>query len=368
MKNAKVILVLMTALLLSWSCVKDTAWPDDPSNLEHRTFYSQAMENNPIGNPTLKDMVVYTPPGYDTKKKNKYPVVYLLHGIPMTDSAFISPETWDSFVGPGNTFQDYPDFPEEGFRLWVDDLIDAGKIDPMIIVMPDARTAGYGISFYTNSVLNGNFEDLIVQDVVGFIDDQYRTFAHSKGRSAIGFSQGGYGALTFGMKHPKTFCAVASHSAPLAFEVIQGFIPILQLENPDGIPIPDAELNPMTSVVFAMSAAWSPNLNNPPTMVDFPFDLNTGTTIQSTWNRWLKYEPLTMLDEYGQNLKKLKGLYFDCGIQDEFAFWYGYETFAETLDAHGVNYHQELFNGGHFDQMFARLEISMGYCSNAMNH
>jgi S-formylglutathione hydrolase FrmB len=367
MKTSKILLFSFILTLMFWSCEQDVLPPHDPSNLEHKEFYSHAMEYGVTGNPTIKDMMVYTPPGYDTKKGKKYPVTYLLHGIPATDSAFIDQSAWDDFVGPGNTFQSYPDFPQEGFRLWVDNLIDQKIIDPMIIVMPDASTVIYSISFYTNSVLNGNFEDLIAIDLVQYMDANYRTINKPKGRAVIGFSQGGYGAMTLGMKHPDVFGAVASHSAPLVFEVIQYFLPIVQMENPNQIPTPGPNA-PMTGVTFAMSSAWSPNLYNPPFFVDFPFDLVSNTVVESTWDRWLTYEPYNMLNTYGQNLNTLKGVFFDCGNQDEFAFWYGYENFAAELDALDVDYYTEIFNGGHFEQMFARLEISLGYCSDAIRH
>jgi enterochelin esterase-like enzyme len=355
-------------LLLFCRCNEDEVAPIVPSRLEANQFESQTIIGNPIGTPPLRDMVVYLPPGYEADNEIEYPVVYLLHGLPHTDSFFISKEKWDPWVGPEKIFKTYPDFPEEGFQTWVDNLIETGKIDPMIIVTPDASCSVYGISWYTNSIVNGGFEDYIAEDLVEFMDSNYKTIANKDGRVLIGFSQGGYGAFKLAMKHPDKFCAMASHGAPLVFESLKAFAPSIMAENPDGLFGSDLGNKPMTSVVFTMAAAWSPNLFNPPFFIDFPFEYPTGNAIESVWDKWLEHDPFTMLDTYGANLKSLKGVYLDSGKQDEFGFWLAYDFFNQKLNAFGVNYTYELFDGGHFDQMFSRLEVSLKFCSTRMHN
>ncbi len=53
----------------------------------------------------------------------------------------------------------------------------------------------FGGSFYVNSPVTGNWEDLIVTDIVGYVDTHYRTLAQSASRGIAGYSMGGYGAL-----------------------------------------------------------------------------------------------------------------------------------------------------------------------------
>ncbi len=366
--------ILISGLFLIAICLvscNDDVDPDPdpipaPSQLESVQFTSQALANSAIGNPTLRDMMVYIPEGYDPNGEQEYPVVYLLHGLPFSDSTYISIDKWDPWIDPNGVFKTYPDFPEEGFRNWIDNLIETERIDPLIIVMPDAENEMYGFCFYTNSILNGNFEDYIANDLVNFIDDRYKTIASSEGRAVIGHSQGGYGALKLGMKHPDVFGVIAAHSAPMVFEGFKSFIPAVLAENQGGTiePGPGKFL---TNSFFAFSSAWSPNLNNPPFMVDLPFEFPSGEIVESTWNRWLEHDPLTMLGTYGMNFSSLNGIYFDAGLSDVFGFWQASDIFTQVLDAQGITHTYQTYDGDHFDQMFSRLEASLEFCSEKMN-
>jgi len=83
-----------------------------------------------------------------------------------------------------------------------------------MIVVPDA--AG---SYFCNipGPDGGRYEDLIVRDVIGYIDANYNTLAERRGRVAAGLSMGGYGSLMLSMRHPELFCGVSSHSGSLYF-------------------------------------------------------------------------------------------------------------------------------------------------------
>lgn len=369
MKTKTLFTVLFIVLVAFIGCEKD----DDPINeptppksiVETKEFTSQALSNNPIGNSELRAMVVYTPPGYDATAAEGYPVVYLLHGLPFTEDSFVLEETWDEWIDPNGMFKTYPDFPQNGFQDWIDDLIETGKIEPMIIVMPNARSA-YEFSFYTNSDLNGNFEDYIVTDVINYVDSNYNTISNKDGRSVIGFSQGGYAAFKLGMKHADTFSVVACHSGILVFEAIFALTPLVIAENPGGMMGPDPGKF-LTSALYAMSAAWSPNLNNPPWMVDLPFEYPSGDVIPGIAGRWLNHDPFTLLDTYGDDFKSLKGIYFDCGNMDELGSCNANDFLTQKLDGLGVSYTYELFEGGHFDKMYSRLKISLMFCSEKMN-
>ena len=336
------------------------------SKLQNKEFISEALANSVIGNSNIRKMQVYTPPGYDKKRTNGYPVVYLLHGLPFSEKAFVDEKTWDEWIDPDGTFKTYPDFPLEGFQQWMDDLIADEKISPMIIVMPNAANENYGFSFYTNSALNGNFEDYIAIDLVNYIDNRYNTMANKDGRAVIGFSQGGYGAMILGMKHSDKFGVIASHSAPLVFQFFQAYWPRIFGENPDGMTGPDPAKF-ITSAYYSMGAAWSPNLSNPPFMVDLPFEYPSGDIIADIWGHWLENDPFTMLDSYGDNFRSLNGIYFDCGVNDEFYWNKPYEYFIDKMDIMNITYTTEIHGGSHFDMMFSRLEISLEFCSDKMD-
>lgn len=373
----KIILCIgIIAAFLCWGCESDQIdeeiiasknQPVSKSKLQNRVLLSDALQQNFIGNTNVRKMQIYTPPGYDKHGDLEYPVIYLLHGLPFSEKAYIDIKTWDSWVGDPMPFQEYPDFPEEGFREWVDGLIQAEIIEPMIIVMPNAANEMYGFCFYTNSILNGNFEDYIVEDVVSYIDKNYRTINSPDGRAVVGNSQGGYAAIKLGMLHPDVFGVVASHSGLLYLQGVLDLGQVVVAENPDGFVGPDPSKF-LTSAGYAMSSAWSPNLANPPFYVDLPFEYPSGAVITEVGDRWLEHDVFTMLDANIANFVSLKGVYMDAGMQDELGMNGMTLAFAQKLSAFGIqDYTLEQFDGGHFNRLFSRFEISFAFCSEHMN-
>ncbi|MFH4964437.1 alpha/beta hydrolase-fold protein [Gaetbulibacter sp. M235] len=380
MKTIKFFSLFLVAAMTFWSCEHDPIESSiqesnlkmdinkdiHKSKLQNNVFISEALSDNVIGNSNVRKMQVYTPPSYDKYGTREYPVVYLLHGLPFSEKSFIDKRTWDEWVNPEGLFKEYPDFPTESFREWLDNLIDEGTIEPMIIVMPDARSEPYGFSFYSNSILNGNFEDYIVNDLVNYMDTNYRTIPNASGRAVIGYSQGGYAAFKFGMLHPDVFGTVASHSGLLLVDAVLSLAPVVIAENPDGFTGPDPAKF-LTSAGYAMSAAWSPNLNNPPFYVDLPFEWPSGGVISDVVARWYQQDVFTLLDTHVDEFKSLKGIYFDVGIYDELGTGLAYSYLIDKLNYYGIDYTFETFVGGHFNKMFERLSISLAFCSNTMN-
>ncbi|MCA0930858.1 esterase family protein [Lutimonas saemankumensis] len=365
MKSLLNIAGIITVVLFLWTCQDDENEPISESKLEFREFTSLSLKDNPIGNTDLRKIQIYLPRGYENNPSKKYPVIYLLHGLPFTSESFTDITEWDPYIGGNSPFQIYPDFPDEGFRSWVDGLILSGKMKSSILVMPDAGSA-YGFSFYSNSILNGGFEDFIVKDVVNYIDANYRTVSNKDGRALIGFSQGGYGAVKLGMKHSDVFSVVAGHSGALYLDGFFGMGALIIAENPDGLKGPDPNKF-FTSAAYAMSSAWSPNIGNPPFMVDFPFEYPSGDVVPAVRERWLKNCAFNLLDDYLDGINSLNGVYLDCGTLDELQMTAMVEAFVAKLDVAGVDYNYETFEGGHFDKMFSRLERSLTFASSNLN-
>jgi len=384
MKRITLISGLIAAIMTLWCCENEIIEPDildnavtieaskreiHKSKLQNKEFTSESLMYNVIEDYEVRKMQVYTPPGYDHKRAEGYPVVYLLHGEPFSEKAFIDKKAWDEFAATQSILSPERDDPPEGFRLWVDKLIETGKMEPMIIVMPNAMSYPYGFSMYSNSILNGNFEDYIVYDLVSFMDKRYNTIASNEGRAVIGYSQGGYAAFMFGLKHPDIFRVVASHSGLLLVDTVLSMGEMVMAENPDGFTGPDPAKF-LTSAGYAFSAAWSPNLNNPPFYVDLPFEWPSPAPIPAVEDLWHQNDVYTMLDidQYSDNFKSLKGIYFDVGIYDELGTGMLYNLLIERLEEKSIkNYVFDSFPGGHFDNTFARLAVSLEFCSNALN-
>ena len=294
-----------------------------------------------------------------------------MHGFPFSEKAFIDIEVWDEWITPYLFTQLYPDFPEEGFRLWIDNLIAQGIIEPMIIVMPDAGTDPYGFSFYSNSMLNGDFEDFIVNDLVAYMDNNYNTVANASGRAVIGHSQGGYAAFKFGMLHPDVFKTVASHSGLLFSDALldPSFISLIEQENQGGFTGPDPTKF-LTSAMYAMSAAWSPDLTDPPFFVDLPLEFHADNhlyPVPEVIDLWHQNDVFHLLDAYHEAFSSLNGIYLDVGLADELGTHLAHQPVLFKMDNYLIDYTLETYPGGHHTHLFERLAVALEFCSDKMN-
>lgn len=140
----------------------------------------------------VEPILVYLPPGYATSNQ-RYPTLYMLGG----------------FAG--------------NYREWyyyricdvLERLSRAGKIQPMIVVMPDGGSAYWFNHAQVPDSDGLPWGDYIWQDVVTFADQTFRTLPERASRAIGGLSAGGQGALMLGLTHPEVFSIVGAHSPSL---------------------------------------------------------------------------------------------------------------------------------------------------------
>lgn len=330
---------------------------------------------------------VYLPPKYDLNRhypllNRGFPVLYLLH----------------DFGGDNETFYNIYKVQQIADRL-----IAQGEIQPMIIVIPDASNS-LGGSFYTNSNLIGRYEDYIVNELMDIIDTTFHTvakkdpdtdeiFADRRYKAISGHGMGGYGAFKIALGYDTTlFQSVSALSPILSFESFLNKEMIHEIFKENGIadddssylsyktitPIPSEE-KPLTSIVFAMAAAFSPHdindtdpddfnffelLNDAGNRygVDLPFDstrtVHPGSEI---WDKWMYHDVKTQFaKKSGGGFKELK-VYFDCGDSDQLKLYEGARAFHRLLSQYGVeNTYIEYpgytnYPAGHSNFIFDRL-------------
>jgi enterochelin esterase family protein len=314
------------------------------------TITSQVLRDNPRGDPFVRRVPIYLPPGYAASGA-RYPTVYMLSG----------------FTGRG-TMQLNDSMWEENLAQRLDRLIASGAIRPLIVVMPDCLTR-LGGSQYINSSAVGRYEDHVVQELVAFTDHKYRTIAQRDARAVVGKSSGGYGALILAMRNPNVFGLLASHSGDLYFEycyktdiigALRGLKKFGGLEkflaNVKTIRPRDRDYRETLNTV-AMSACYSPNPNSPHGF-DLPLDLDTGELRADVWARWLEWDPVQLVDKHLDALRSMRLIYLDAGLRDEFNLQYGARIFAKRLKERGVNFVHEEFDDGHFDIQY-RYDVSL---------
>jgi enterochelin esterase-like enzyme len=157
-----------------------------PGRLQWVHFYSPALHRQ-------ADYLVYLPTGYDPARR--YPVFYLLHGMPGRPTAYIGIVHIDA-------------------RL--DNLIRAGDVPPMILVFPDGRIDGdvFSDSEWANTSA-GRYEDYLL-DVVRDVDRRFPTIANRDARVIAGYSAGALGALNVTLHHLQVFASFEAWSGPFA--------------------------------------------------------------------------------------------------------------------------------------------------------
>lgn len=148
-------------------------------------------------------ITIYTPPGYENGKE-KYPVLYLLHGAGGDEEAWIT---------LGRTAQ------------IMDKLIAQKKVKPMIVVMPngnviqdaapgEGNTGFYKPQFMVPKTMDGTYEANFT-DIIKFVESNYRVKADKADRAVAGLSMGGFHSLHISRYYQNTFDYVGLFSAAI---------------------------------------------------------------------------------------------------------------------------------------------------------
>ena len=114
-------------------------------------------------------------------------------------------------------------------------------------------------------------------------------------------------------------------------------------EAPDG-PI---EGNDMSAMVYAYSATYSPNPDNPPFYVDLPVTFPSGELIQEVWDRWLSFDPVVNWEARVSNLQRLRGILLDVGTNDDYQLQWGHRLLSHHLRKAGVPHDYRENTGNH---------------------
>ncbi|MCD0468762.1 alpha/beta hydrolase-fold protein [Flavobacterium sp. JAS] len=154
---------------------------------------SISYESKTVG--TIRKVTVYTPPGFN--KKKKYPVLYLLHGIGGDE------KEWLNGGSP---------------QIILDNLYAEGKIEPMIVVMPNGRamkddSATGNIMAPDKVQAFATFEKDLLNDLIPFIEKKYPIYKDREHRAIAGLSMGGGQSLNFGLGNLDKFAWVGAFSA-----------------------------------------------------------------------------------------------------------------------------------------------------------
>ena len=165
--------------------------PWDWQDVPHGTVHQHSYASKTLGR--ARELIVYTPPGYELSGGKKFPLFVLQHGSGDNQRAWV----------------------EHGKAHWIlDNLIAAGKALPMVVVMLDGHplgTAGRGDEAKRAAAMDA-FRRELFDDALPLVESLYRVEKDAAHRAIAGLSMGGWQSLTIGLGNMERFAWVGSFS------------------------------------------------------------------------------------------------------------------------------------------------------------
>jgi enterochelin esterase-like enzyme len=159
----------------------------DFQDVPHGVVRSHTYRSKVLGR--LRELAVYTPPDYDAQTTARFPALYLQHGSGDNQATWVA----------------------HGKAHWtLDNLIAQGRAKPMVVVMMDGHASVPGGGGQNNTEL---FERDLLEEVLPFVEANYRVKADPASRGIVGLSMGGGQSLTIGLNHAAKFAWVGGFSS-----------------------------------------------------------------------------------------------------------------------------------------------------------
>lgn len=207
---------------------------------------------------------VLLPAGYDDHPDRRYPVVYLFHG----GGDEVDFRQWHEMTAPGSQRS-----------LLLDETADTEAV----YVMPDISKGCWGLDARHEFFwLRRNWETFHLDQLVPWVDANFRTLGTPEGRAVLGYSMGGFAAVHHMAKRPELFAAVSSYSGPsdvghhslqtymYCSVVVDGLNPGALLGKPvrwDASMVPDERIHKIPPIVQGGDpAVW--DTENPRALLD----------------------------------------------------------------------------------------------------
>jgi S-formylglutathione hydrolase FrmB len=310
--------------------------------LDRHTFTSELLRDNPLGDPNVRPLWVYVPPGYDDSD-TRYPVVHVIQG-------------YTGHLGMWTNRMPY----RQPFVETADAVFAEGRAPGCIVVYVDAWTR-YGGSQFVDSPGTGRYHSYLCDEIVPWVDAHYRTIADRESRAISGKSSGGFGAMITPMLRPDLFGALATHAGDSLYEL--SYVPdfgraVRFLRDYDhdimawwadftSRPSFTKEADMLLLMMLGCSACFSADDDGTPVL---PFDPVTGVLRDKRWRRWLDWDPVRMVEPYADAIRSLRAVWIDAGTRDEAFLDLGAEAFRVEIAKAGLpddRVYFELFDARH---------------------
>ncbi|MGI4850670.1 MAG: alpha/beta hydrolase [Janthinobacterium lividum] len=324
--------------------------------IERRFIESKFLQNNLLGDPFTREIALYLPANY--RESQHIPLFMAFSPYNSSGLAYID---WKPFDG--------------SLIARLDRLISSGVMPPTAVIFPDCFTR-LGGNQYINSSVIGLYEDFLIHEVLTTVEQNFNVGGPGH-RACFGKSSGGFGAIMHGMRHPEVWSAIACHSGGMGFEwLFLCYVPeiLYELEKhgrsiekifhhlEQKTKLTPNEFTCLMNLSFA--AAYDPD----PSQflgLRLPVDLYTGELIPDRWKNWQQCDPSLIAQNFIGNLKKLEGIYIDCGDHDHYHLHFGARRLHKVLNEHNITHIYEEFPDNHTNLDY-RFDISLPFLSRAL--
>ena len=328
---------------------------------DEHTFESEVLKGNVLGDPHVRPLWVYLPPGYDEEPDRRYPAIYQIQGLT---------GQLDMWRNRTPFRRNFPELADEGMA--------SGDIPPCIVVWVDCWTS-LGGSQFIDSPGTGRYHTYLSEEIVPWVDATYRTMADRDHRGIAGKSSGGYGAMVNPMLRPDLWGGFATHAGDALFEMC--YLPdfrssVRALRDDYGgsyerfwdefrsRPAMSKDSDGHLMNDWCMAACYSADEDGRAVL---PYDVATGELVPEVWERWLAWDPVRMVARHAEALRSMRAIYIDAGKRDEWYLDLGAEAFRRALEAVGVTeVFFELFDATHMGIEY-RYPISLRYLAERLS-
>ncbi|WP_119677355.1 alpha/beta hydrolase [Indioceanicola profundi] len=303
------------------------------------SVHCRALKGNLLGDPHLRAVDIWTPPGHDGR------------GLPLLVDLV-------GFTGSGLSHTNWKNFGENVPER-LDRLTAEGLLPPVAVAFPDGFTR-LGGNQYVDSPVLGNWMTAICDEIVPAVEAHIGCGGEGR-RGVFGKSSGGYGAIIHAMKRPDVWSAAACHSGDMAFELVYlaempdtlralakhgmsvaNFMAALERSYARKVGGQDTHV----LMSLAMCATYDPAPDEP-YGVRLPVTSDTCEVIPERWANWLAWDPTVIALDHVEALRSMKALFIDCGDQDQYNLVYGARRLHRTLTRAGVPHRYEEFPDNH---------------------
>ena len=186
----KKLLAVLVILMGSGVCTKTEVLNAKDFKQRLGRFLSAKMPCRMLKGITEREYSIYLPGSYDRDSLRRYPVLYLMHG---GGGAHTDWERWNHL------------------SQVADSLANCGAIEDMVVVCPEGNQQNmmyFNAAPQADGTPDWKYEDYFFQELVPFIENNYRVRTDKGGRAIAGFSMGGGAATVYGVHHPEMFAMV----------------------------------------------------------------------------------------------------------------------------------------------------------------